>query len=104
MLYRERARAGASRVCWLKRRILGALGVRRRSEALMSEKEDDGLGEAWTSDANHLLATSMLSRVCPPSRCHVMLFSRRVSHRPPHLTCSKPRMNSAGRGSVVISV
>ena len=77
--------------------VVGGGGAGEREEAwvAMGGKGGDGEGEregeggeeedAWrTSVANHFPATSILSRVCPPSRCHAMFFSNRVSHRPPH--------------------
>ena len=84
---RALASALASRVCWLKRRM--------RFLFVFEEGEGaEGGGGIW--EANQDAATSMLSSVWPPSMCHAMFFSRRVSQRPGQRTSSRPRMNSVG--------
>lgn len=93
-VWRVERRSGALRVCWLKRRI--------RVGGLVEDLDVDGGGDSGERqhEVNHSPATVMLSVVWPPSRYHVMSPSLLVSQRPPHFTVSKPRMNSAGRGSV----
>lgn len=86
-----RIREGASRVCWLKSRILGGCeGVEEGGE----RKEGDGEDE---EEANHSAAKVTLSIVCPESICHAIPFSRRISHLPGQCTFSRPWMNSSGR-------
>ena len=115
-----RARAEASRVCWLNRRTRlragrGGVGVGLElgleldlglegGEEEEEEEEDEEREGICVCEANHLVANSILSRVCPPSICHASPFSRLISQRPGQRTCSRPRLNSAGRGSVTRSL
>jgi len=84
------ASEAASRVCWLNSNILVDFGLP------WSPVE----GSGGMSDANHRPAASMLSRVCPPSICHAMFPSRRISHRPGQRTSARPRRNGGGSGDV----
>lgn len=97
--YRARAREGASRCCWLKRRMRGGGfdggevvdGVVAGEEVCCCDEEVE------EEEANHDAASFILSSVCPESMCHAITFSRRISHRPGQWTRSRPWMNSGGR-------